>query len=354
MGQIPCADCHGGHPADPDWKTAHEGLRKDPTFPYAEAACGECHDEIVSSAPRSLHYTLQPFQRVVEARAGKKDDKDHETLTAAQEKHCRECHASCGQCHVSRPDYVDGGFLNKHNFSKTPPMETTCAACHGGRVYEEYTGLKGKYAADIHYESKKMACTVCHGANQMHADGSKAVNRFDLPERPNCLTCHEAVVEGNANNTAHLIHNDRVACQVCHSQANKNCFSCHVGTDDKQLPYYKCQATKILFKIGRNPEPSPDRPYDYVVVRHAPADPRLFDHYLKGGLANFDSLPTWKMSTPHNIRRITPQNKSCNNCHGNAALFLSEKDMAQWERKANANVVVPAERIPPLIDDDAL
>jgi len=348
MGQVPCHTCHGGDPSDSDWKTAHNGTIKDPTFPTADKACGECHQEIVSTAKKSLHYTLAPFRRVIDTRSGKTDKKTQEKLAYAQKKHCSECHASCGQCHVSRPDYVQVGFLDKHQFKKTPPMETTCAACHGGRVFEEFTGLRNRYAADVHYESEKMECTDCHGADELHADGSKAVNRFDLPERPNCLTCHEEVASHKPKTESHRIHNNKVACQVCHSQVYKNCFRCHVGTDEKGLAYYTCKETKVLFRIGLNPARSNGRPYDYMVVRHAPADPQLFDHYVKNGLPNFDSLPTWKKSAPHNIRRITPQNKKCNNCHGNASLFLSEEDMAKWEREANAEVLVPTERIPAL------
>jgi thiosulfate/3-mercaptopyruvate sulfurtransferase len=52
------------------------------------------------------------------------------------------------------------------------------------------------------------------------------------------------------------------------------------------------------------------------------------------------------MDTPHTIQRITPQNKSCNNCHGNASLFLQETDVSDWEREANARVVVPKESLP--------
>ena len=183
----------------------------------------------------------------------------------------------------------------------------------------------------------------------MHADASRVNNRFNIPERPNCRNCHEEVVSAEPKTKSHMIHKDRVACQVCHAQANKNCFSCHVGTDKKGLPYFKCKETKILFKIGLNPNKSEDRPYDYVVLRHPPADPGLFDFYVKNGLSDFDTLPTWKLATPHNIRRITPQNKKCNNCHGKASLFLNKDYMAEWELKANAGVIVPEARIPKAI-----
>jgi thiosulfate/3-mercaptopyruvate sulfurtransferase len=345
-GQIACEDCHGGDPQDPDWQTAHKGIVKDPTFPNADQACGECHEEIVATAKKSLHYTLAPFDRTIEARANKKDPKVFEKVCQAKDTHCKACHASCGQCHVSRPDYVKGGFLNRHLFKKTPPMDTTCASCHGGRVHAEFTGTRKGFAADVHFDKEEMTCMDCHSAGEMHADAKGVANRFELPERPRCTQCHEEVVSAEPKTEAHKLHRDKVACQVCHAQANKNCFVCHVGTDKKGLKYFKNKATKILFKIGRNPDKTKDRPYDYVVLRHPPANPGLFDFYVEKGLPNFDLLPTWKLDTPHNIQRITAQNKQCNNCHGNASLFLSKGDMDAWEHKANAEVIVPEAKIP--------
>ena len=68
-GKIGCETCHGGNPLDPDWQTAHREIIKDPTFPSADEACGECHEEIVSTAKNSLHYTLDPFTQAIKARA---------------------------------------------------------------------------------------------------------------------------------------------------------------------------------------------------------------------------------------------------------------------------------------------
>jgi thiosulfate/3-mercaptopyruvate sulfurtransferase len=149
------------------------------------------------------------------------------------------------------------------------------------------------------------------------------------------------------------VNKSKLACQVCHSQAAKSCFSCHVGTDKKGLPYYKCEKTEIVFKIGLNPDPSPQRPYEYVLLRHPPITPQTFDAYIPNGLKHFDRLPTWKMDTPHNIQRITPQNKACNNCHGKARLFLRESDLASWEVSANRKVIVPENRIPAFINKEA-
>lgn len=191
-----------------------------------------------------------------------------------------------------------------------------------------------------------MTCMNCHKAEEMHADATDVATRFDLPNRPRCEQCHSDIVSAAPKTKSHAIHKGKVACQVCHSLANKNCFNCHVGTDKKGLPYFKSSKAKNLFKVGLNPDPGEDRPYEYVVLRHPPADPDLFEAYVAGGLSDFDKLPTWKLDTPHTIQRITPQNRTCNNCHGNASLFLQKKEVPDWEQAANARVMVPEAKLP--------
>jgi hypothetical protein len=351
-GQIACAQCHGGNPDDGDWRTAHKDVVRDPTFPDPGETCGECHEAIVERAAASLHYTLDPIRRAVEIRAAGTDPKTLGKVRHARQRHCGTCHASCGQCHVSRPDYVKGGLLASHRFFKTPPMDTTCASCHGGRVHGEYTGAGDDMTADVHYEDEEMTCMDCHTADEMHAAATGVSSRFDLPQRPACRNCHETIGGKADGIRAHTAHGNRLACQVCHAQPAKNCFGCHVGTDQKGLPYFKCKETKMLFKIGLNPKKSKDRPYDYVALRHPPADPTLFDQYVRNGLTGFDAAPTWKLDAPHNILRKTPQNSACNNCHGNGDLFLREKDLAPWEVRANAAVVVPEDRMPTPVKGD--
>ncbi|MCA1787691.1 MAG: hypothetical protein LC657_17090, partial [Desulfobacteraceae bacterium] len=93
-------------------------------------------------------------------------------------------------------------------------------------------------------------------------------------------------------------------------------------------------------------------PESFVTVRHVPVDQDTFKFYVDGGLKNFDRSSTWKLATPHNIQRQTPQNKTCNSCHGNQDLFLLEGDVEKKYLKANKNVVVPMDRIPPKRLDD--
>jgi len=102
---------------------------------------------------------------------------------------CHSCHATCGDCHVSKPPYrpapptVLGGLLRGHQFVRTPPMGDTCSGCHGGRVAAEYTGQYEGLPADVHFAKTKMTCTDCRAAAQLHTEGGPAPNRFAVMGR---------------------------------------------------------------------------------------------------------------------------------------------------------------------------
>jgi hypothetical protein len=149
----------------------------------------------------------------------------------------------------------------------------------------------------------------------------------------------------------HAIHQGKVSCQVCHSMPYKNCYSCHVGKDKSGAPYFETAPSKMDFKIGLNPKITKERPQKYVIVRHVPISPGLFDFYVKDALTNMDKAPTWKFATPHNIQLKTPQNETCLSCHGNNKLFLTKKDVESWEVKANKNVFVPLKPAPSVRHD---
>ena len=347
-GRIPCQKCHGGNPADADWQTAHDGIVADPTMTDAPGVCGECHPDIVESAAQSLHFTLAPMKDVIRLRAGGDEQPHWPQVDQAFERHCGQCHTSCGQCHVSRPDYVLGGLLSAHSFHKRPQMDVTCASCHGGRVYAEYVGNNKGRDMDYHYDVQEMECLDCHTGEEMHAAAGEGESSRQ-PPRPRCEDCHPEVSGAEAGE-AHRNHQGRVACQVCHSQAYKNCYECHVGTDQHGLPYYKCGEAVFNFKIGRNPEPTEQRPESWVLLRHPPTNPGLFDFYLTNALPDFDQAPTWKPTRPHNILKTTEQNKECNNCHGRRELFLTESDLAEGELEANRDVLVMENQIPQPIE----
>ena len=344
-GMIACHECHGGNPDDPNWKTAHDGVVKDPTYPDATAACGDCHDEISENYQKSLHVSLRPYRLMIDKRANT-GAAIRDKVEYAMNNHCFRCHSSCGQCHISRPTSVEGGFLDGHLFQRKPPMQEVCTACHGGRIAKEYLGENEGVLPDVHRE-KYMRCDKCHPGDEMHGNGREYANRYEVENGPKCVNCHKEIYSREAENViTHRIHKDKASCQVCHAQPYKNCSTCHVGKDKSGLPFYKTRASWLDFKIGLNPLKSEKRPYRFVTLRHVPVDRGTFDFYVKDGLSNFDNLPIWKLATPHNIRRKTPQNKSCNACHGNGPLFLQDKDVEDKEKEANKGVIVPANLIP--------
>ncbi len=316
---------------------AHKGVVKDPTL-TADKACGSCHSATVNAGTKSLHTTLGGFKSILVNRGGKVDA---DPLRQGFENHCGKCHATCGQCHVSRPTSIGGGLLAGHQFKKVPPMKETCTSCHVTRVGQEYLGENPGLDGDSHWTKGAMACSKCHGS-ELHAASKEGEDRYAKSGAPECLSCHEKVTPGKSGIQQHDIHGNNLSCQVCHCLPYKNCYACHVGKDAQGVVYFKTDGTEMDFKIGLNPSPSADNPYRYVTVRHAPATADGFDYYAKDLQPSFSAVPTWKYATPHNIQKKTPQNSSCNACHGNGELFLTADDIKAGEMEANRKVVVPA------------
>jgi len=342
---LTCEGCHLGDPDDPYWKTAHGGIKRDPSFP-APGVCAKCHEDKVEHYATSLHYTDRPKKMAIKARASE-DEAKWAKLEMGVDSQCLSCHSSCGNCHVSRPAAVGGGLLDKHNTVASPPMEETCLVCHGSTTGVEYLGQIEGLEPDVHFEESEMACMDCHNLAEMHGDGQEYDSRYDNESAPACMDCHDDIYESEtASLSGHNQHQGKVSCQVCHAQAYVNCSGCHVGQTEQGRRFYEVEGPKAGFYIGRNPAKNERHPENFVTVRQAPVAPDTFKFYVRRGLSNFDQVPTFKLATPHNIRRVTTQNSSCNNCHGNEKLFLKGSDMDSALRKANRKVMAVGEVVP--------
>ena len=345
-GKTACVDCHAGQNST-DKDTAHTGLVADPST-EPEVLCGKCHADQASTYATSLHATQAGYWTVLNTRS---TPENHPALETMFDNHCSSCHTTCGDCHISQPDSVGGGLLAGHTLQKTPPMTRTCTACHGSRVGNEFLGKnltapgsEENFPGDVHFREARMLCTSCHTGASLH-DSGEADHRYAGAQSPSCESCHPAVGASGDANPQHLMHTGKLSCQVCHSISYTSCDACHTAVSDKTgNPYFKTDGTYMGFLIGRNPRPSADRPYAYVPVRHVPVAADQFEYYGENLLPNFDALPTWVYATPHNIQRNTPQNESCNACHGNAALFLTADKVNPAELAANQPVIV--EKVP--------
>jgi len=338
-GLLGCISCHGGVDSY-DKAVAHSDLVSDPSEQPATGCQGSgCHDEIVHSAETSLHANLTGMRTMISHRAGEAME-TNQALSTGFEMSCNECHASCGQCHISRPTAAGGGLLASHKFSASPSMIDQCTACHSRSIRDEYLGKMPGYESDVHHQADARmggkGCLNCHTAAEMH--GANGDRRYEVAEMPRCEDCHAHL---QRENQFHRMHWGGLSCQVCHAQDYQNCDSCH-------LPDGLAGEAYRSFKIGKNPI-SDDREYEYVTLRHVPIVPDSYAGWgYAGNLPNYDEEPTWKYASPHNISRWTARTagQSClRACHDTPATpegyFLRSVDIEPDEAAANAPVIVP-------------
>ena len=369
-GEMDCIDCHLGNPQiGLDKDAAHEDLMPYPSED-PEFFCASCHESEVENFEQSLHFAQEGYFERFSLRAGYSlRDSGHEHEFEEFTAECAACHATCGQCHISRPRSVGGGFNWEHEFKKKPDLKTNCTACHGSRIGEEYTGSREGFKADVHYVPGAKTCEFCHSGYEMHGgDGTHLTYRYDEDKTagPQCELCHSAVEDQNIYHSQHWAGDSGVtlACQVCHSQSYKNCNGCHVGGEGITGSSY------VTFEIGRNYLKDNLRyeDYDYIAVRHIPIAPNTYEEWGVDDLQNFEtSEPTWKLTTPHNIQKWTPQTdvgegQSCGAaCHDSDYYLRSDDvefyedanydeesgdvgygyDDLERERQANSDVIIP-------------
>jgi len=330
---INCTDCHGGQAVDD--MSAHEGMVDEPAA--NPEACGDCHTDVTPAHLNSLHFTLAGYDTAVYERS---TPENHPAIENMESFHCQNCHATCGDCHISQPASVGGGLLDGHAYVPVPPMSQTCTACHGSRVKNEYYGLNEGFPADVHFRGR-MSCVDCHTGDEMHGVNMTANHRYDGPAEPSCESCHADQIGVGSGIEQHEIHGTEiVSCQTCHSVQYTNCINCHVEQTEDNIPFYTVEDHFMGFYIGKNPEQNADRPYRYTTLRHIPVDINSFSYYGENLLDQFDNRPTWEYATPHNIQKNTPQNASCESCHENDSIFLTADKVAPEELAANQSVIV--------------
>ncbi|HSR36121.1 MAG TPA: hypothetical protein VLL73_02985 [Desulfurivibrionaceae bacterium] len=314
-----CVKCHGGDDTAKDKEAAHQGYNRRPSD--NQALCGECHGKISEAYRTSLHYSTHGFKQGVEPRFSASEKKIFGEKVFG--KSCNNCHASCGDCHVRGPVIggVSVGLLAGHKFVRRSEAKT-CGACHGGRVYPEFTGEVGG-PPDVHYQAGK-SCMDCHGIVEMHGDGKQYGSRHEVPGRPNCASCHP---ESSAKaKSAHDQHRDRLTCNACHSSGPyNNCYNCHLGKGAQMKP------GMILGKDARTGKVSPLR-----VV------PTVRDTFAAAGIKqeNFDALPNYWGAAPHNIKKRTDRTRSCETCHQDRKYYLEKENLIPNGSKANEPLII--------------
>lgn len=310
-GDIGCRDCHGG--VEPgDATAAHDtsqGFLRDPSTD-PEAHCTPCHETKVAAYLNSFHFQTWGIQTAL-AQRQLGADKTHENfaecpapLTDGYDRECSTCHATCGQCHLSRPTVAGGGLLNSHRFDRPDP-ENTCQVCHEERITRELTGALDGNEADVHHQ-QGMDCLDCH-TEDFHADASSANSFYAWAGLPQCVDCHTDADSANVYHETHWPDGSSyprsLDCQVCHAQPYTSCSGCHASGEWVTDPAYSVVDTTL--KIGLNPDPGLRPMVKWTLLRHIPVTPETFAPWGLSTLDQFDSRPTWNHTSPHTIRRWT-------------------------------------------------
>jgi len=312
-----CIACHQGNKHAKVKEKAHQGRIARPSDNLK--TCGICHISAGQNYAKSLHFTSLGQREGVKHRFSAEELKTFDQKVF--EKSCRSCHASCGSCHVKSPPVggITTGLLQGHKFVKKNEGKT-CASCHGGRVYPEFTGEYGG-TPDVHYQ-KGMMCNDCHNKQEMHGDGNIYKSKNDVKDRPKCQSCHQ----DKGNQVAHTIHRDKVSCQGCHSSGQyRQCYSCHSVHGSKAEPG---------FILGLNPR-------DRKTLTTLRIIPTIRNTFEPNGIRmeNFDALPNYWNSAVHNIKKRTNRTRSCDACHVNKEGFLKPEGLIKEGSKENEKLI---------------
>lgn len=342
---VGCVGCHNGVDNTSDKKTAHSGnFVAQPSTIYEEK-CGSCHQTIVNKFKTSIHNGTGQ-KRKVAIRSGFTSSQDFSQLPAHKiegyNKNCKTCHGTCGNCHVVRPPIGGGGLAQGHMFKKTPDMINVCVTCHVSRGGHAYLGVAAGTQPDVHLTKMGYKCVDCHDGAELHGDGVPVEQRYAYTKLPKCKNCHQNL---DNTNPYHTQHYDDFNCQVCHSQDYNNCGSCHIHGQGARVPSY------MGFKIARNPLPGLKPGFDFTLVRRTLAAPDNWAVYQQPDYTNFNALPTYNYTSPHNILKFTSRTTvgggSCSSkCHirneggtlVNKELYLFNSDLLQWEQGATSGI----------------
>jgi hypothetical protein len=131
-----------------------------------------------------------------------------------------------------------------------------------------------------------------------------------------------------------------------------------VNGEWKTDPEYQNNNPAEDFRIGLNPlkeETGRSRPQKYATLRHIPIAPGSYSNWGTATLPAYNSLPSWKFTSPHSIRRFTARTdtsggKHCaESCHiggahgdsANVEYYLTrEYVQGNWPDEVDANEAV--------------
>lgn len=335
-----CVSCHDGNSEAAEKKGAHTGLVVDPTTDGGQEKCGKCHSELTEKFQTSLHFTAAGLEDKLALRLSKTENGDqmaHEIFMA--EDSCYSCHATCGQCHISKPTANGGGLLAGHEFIRATEQrdnDETCGFCHD-TIGPQYMGKHGlendkvAVAPDVHY-AQGMSCVDCHkSSEEMHGYGKEQKNMNDEGViTTDCLTCHKDIQGKGTHTEKHLAS---VSCSGCHADNYWSCYGCHEGEPSE---------VKNVIRLGMGSDGKID------TFSHTPISATMYGE-PKLDMKKLNTKSSWIQTVPHTIKAVEASDEFCNKCHtanrGGADDIFLKPDEFQFP-DVEENLLVPKDKMP--------
>lgn len=187
------------------------------------------------------------------------------------------CHVkSCDTCHKV---VVDG----KASYSTAQAKsEKACEPCHGAPDPKD---------TDVHV-SKGMKCLDCHGAHDIHGDGTPYDSAWQNGAmQVRCEHCHKDL----SKSPSHTVHGGKVDCSACHTREVPACLNCHIDSRLAGVSDVSLKADGLVY---------------------------LVNHAGRVTLANVLTF-VYKNGTaitvaPVYAHKIVKQGRACAECHGTA------------------------------------
>lgn len=391
--RMSCAGCHSGQSPvaeETDVKAmtaAHQGLKRDPSAdPQMGCGGGLCHGDIARRGITSMHRQGWGQKAQLALRfsaAGTSFEQCPVEMQDGFESNCATCHATCGQCHISRPNVTGGGFAGdlsggNHKFIRKPSETLVCTACHSNTVGVEWRGELAGENPDLH-QGFGFTCKTCH-TEDFHGAGNSDTELTSLYEVEGMASCYTPCHANDASKN--LFHQTHWAGQGTNEPLS--CFVCHSDTINHFDSNFPSDYSKVYqdFQIGKNPNyqqsGKPHSDEKWAVVRHLSNTRNGFSGWGIPSLSNYDALETYQYTSPHNLQRWTSRTladaswataggyttATCGeNCHLHGSTlsgqikpfyllseYLDERGQSD-EKIANAAVTIPSKSGAPAFRD---
>ncbi|NQE04781.1 hypothetical protein C5S32_02815 [ANME-1 cluster archaeon GoMg1] len=270
--------------------------------------CEMCHSDVAENFSTTLHYTGAGMKGEYARHSAEEFGIDMDEYYAKW--NCSKCHiTTCQKCHVGYEAKMGHG-------DQTQEMTIdTCDECHKPKQTSTFVGDMAGHKkpgphADVHYE-KGLICTDCHGATELHGDGTYYKSQDDAGAvKVKCEDCHKA-----SDIMAHTIHGDKLDCTACHTGWQLNCKGCHLET----RPPYSSVSDEFYLGVGADGKITPFL--------------RMETEYKNETHLAYGAYFT---------HTITKEAKNCSFCHDNPAVLCEGCEGAIHEEGAS---FIPQEMI---------